>query len=53
MAWYFLIDTYIDAAWGRSEYDSYIDVVRPIVESYGGVSGNRRKSAPVRWTPGL
>ncbi|MGN0715524.1 MAG: DUF1330 domain-containing protein, partial [Anaerovoracaceae bacterium] len=36
MACYFLIDTYIDTARGRGEYDQYIEAVRPIVEHYGG-----------------
>lgn len=36
MACYFLIDTYIDEARGRGEYDQYIEAVRPMVEQYGG-----------------
>ncbi len=36
MSWYFIVDTYIDEAKGRGEYDEYIDAVRPIVESHGG-----------------
>ena len=36
MACYFLIDTYIDEARGRGEYDQYIEEVRPMVEQYGG-----------------
>lgn len=36
MAWYFMVDTYIDEQCGRGEYDEYIRLVRPIVESYGG-----------------
>ena len=35
MAWYFIVDTYIDNK-GRGEYDEYIEAVKPIVESYGG-----------------
>ncbi len=34
---YFVIDTYIDSKRGRGEYDEYIRLVKPIVESYGGV----------------
>lgn len=36
MAWYFIIDTYIDENKRRGEYDAYIAEVKPIVESYGG-----------------
>lgn len=36
MAYYFMVDTYIDDTMDRKEYDSYIEEVRPIVESYGG-----------------
>lgn len=36
MAWYFLVDTYIDEHTGRGEYEEYINRVKPIVESYGG-----------------
>ena len=37
MAWYFIVDTYIDEQRGRGEYDDYIREVKPIVEHYGGV----------------
>lgn len=36
MAWYFMVDTYIDEQKGRGEYDNYIQCVKPIVEKYGG-----------------
>ncbi|MCC8172131.1 MAG: DUF1330 domain-containing protein [Parabacteroides sp.] len=36
MAWYFIVDTYIDENRGRGEYNAYITAVKPIVESYGG-----------------
>ena len=36
MSCYFLIDTYINKETGRGEYDEYIELVKPIVESYGG-----------------
>lgn len=36
MAWYFMVDTYIDEEKGRGEYDDYIRQVRPIVEAHGG-----------------
>ena len=36
MAWYFMVDTYIDGERGRGEYDDYIRQVRPIVEAHGG-----------------
>ena len=36
MAWYFMVDTYIDEERGRGEYDSYIRQVKPIVEAHGG-----------------
>ena len=36
MAWYFMVDTYIDKERGRGEYDDYIRQVRPIVEAHGG-----------------
>ena len=36
MSCYFLIDTYIDPGQGRGEYDAYIALVKPIVETYGG-----------------
>ena len=36
MSCYFLIDTYIDPKRGRGEYDAYIELVKPIVESFGG-----------------
>lgn len=36
MAWYFIVDTYINEEKGRGEYDEYINAVKPIVESYGG-----------------
>lgn len=36
MAWYFIVDTYINEEKGRGEYDKYINAVKPIVESYGG-----------------
>ncbi len=36
MAWYFMVDTYIDEEKGRGEYDDYIRQVKPIVEGYGG-----------------
>ncbi len=37
MPWYFMVDTYIDGQRGRGAYDSYIRLVKPIVERYGGV----------------
>lgn len=37
MAWYFMVDTYIDEEKGRGEYDDYIQQVKPIVEQYGGL----------------
>lgn len=36
MAWYFIVDTYINEEKGRGEYDEYINAVKPIVENYGG-----------------
>lgn len=36
MAWYFMVDTYIDEENGRGEYEEYIKDVKPIVESYHG-----------------
>lgn len=36
MAWYFIVDTYIDEERGRGEYDDYIRRVGPIVEAHGG-----------------
>lgn len=36
MAWYFMVDTYIDEENGRGEYEEYIKGVKPIVESYHG-----------------
>ena len=36
MAWYFMVDTYIDEEKGRGEYEEYICDVKPIVESYHG-----------------
>lgn len=36
MAWYFVVDTYMDEHKGRGEYETYIQQVKPIVESYGG-----------------
>lgn len=36
MAWYFMVDTYIDEEKGRGEYEEYIRDVKPIVESYHG-----------------
>lgn len=35
MAWYFMVDTYIDGEKGRGEYEDYIRLVKPIVERYG------------------
>lgn len=37
MAWYFIVDTYIDEEKGRGDYDDYIQQVKPIVEKFGGV----------------
>lgn len=36
MSWYFIVDTYIDGQKGRGEYDDYINLVKPVVEKYGG-----------------
>ena len=36
MSCYFVIDTYIDPAKGREEYDEYIELVKPIVEAHNG-----------------
>ena len=36
MSCYFVIDTYIDPAEGRGEYDEYIELVKPIVEAHYG-----------------
>lgn len=36
MAWYFIVDTYIDGQKGRGAYEEYIRLVKPIVEGYGG-----------------
>lgn len=36
MSCYFVIDTYIDLAKGREEYDEYIELVKPIVEAHKG-----------------
>ena len=36
MSCYFIVDTYIDDNKNRSEYEEYIALVKPIVESYGG-----------------
>ncbi|MGN0485152.1 MAG: DUF1330 domain-containing protein [Lachnospiraceae bacterium] len=36
MAYYFMIDTYIDEQRSRAEYDAYIKEVKPIVEKYHG-----------------
>ena len=37
MSCYFMVDTYIDEEKGRGQYDEYIQQVKPIVESFGGV----------------
>ncbi len=29
MAWYFIVDTYINEEKGRGEYDEYINAVKP------------------------
>lgn len=36
MSCYFIVDTYIDENRNQSEYEEYIALVKPIVESYGG-----------------
>ena len=36
MSCYFVIDTDIDPAEGRGEYDEYIELVKPIVEAHNG-----------------
>lgn len=36
MAWYFIVDTYVDEQKGRGAYEEYIRLVKPIVESHGG-----------------
>ena len=36
MSCYFIVDTYIDEKKNQSEYEKYIALVKPIVESYGG-----------------
>lgn len=36
MSCYFIVDTYIDGNGNQSEYEEYIELVKPIVESYGG-----------------
>ncbi len=36
MSCYFIVDTYIDENGNQSEYEEYIVLVKPIVESYGG-----------------
>ena len=36
MAWYFMVETYIDGEKGRGAYDDYIRAVKPIVERWGG-----------------
>lgn len=36
MAWYFIVDTYIDEQKGRGAYEEYIRLVKPIVERCGG-----------------
>ncbi|MGN0462266.1 MAG: DUF1330 domain-containing protein [Ruminococcus sp.] len=36
MSCYFIVDTYIDTNGNQSEYEEYIELVKPIVESYGG-----------------
>ncbi|WP_343209323.1 DUF1330 domain-containing protein [Anaerolentibacter hominis] len=36
MSCYFIVDTYIDEQQGRGEYDDYIQLVKPVVERYGG-----------------
>ena len=37
MSCYFLVDVYIDESRGRGDSDHYIEKVKPIVESFGGV----------------
>ena len=36
MPCYFIVDVYIDSSKGRGSYDHYIEMVKPIVLSYGG-----------------
>ncbi len=42
-----MVDTYIDEQKGRGEYDEYIEAVKPIVESYGGVYLARTENVTV------
>ena len=43
MSCYFVIDTYIDLAKGREEYDEYIELVKPIVEAHKRIPSAGRK----------
>lgn len=53
MSAYFIVSTYIDSA-DRSDYDEYIDRVRPIVEQHGGqylVRTNDVTAWSAQWNP--